>query len=70
MLFFKFFILSFVATADLLDLRDSFEFLLNVYSLGVQFLLQTISFCGYLPQVVLQVLHLALSCADGSLAPV
>lgn len=39
MLFFELFILGFVATADLLDLRDGFEFLLDVHGLCLQLLL-------------------------------
>ncbi len=61
-LFFELFILGFVATADLLDLCDGFEFLLDVQGLCLQLLLQTVPFSGDLPKAFLQVLQLALSC--------
>lgn len=64
MLFFELFELGFVATAYFLDLRDSFEFLLDVQGLCLQLLLQTIPFSSDLPKAILQVLHLALSCSD------
>lgn len=64
MLFFELFILGFVTTADLLDLRYGFEFLLDIHGLCLQLLLQIVSFSGDLPKALLQVLHLALSCCD------
>lgn len=64
MLFFELFILGFVTTAYLLDLRDGFEFLLDVHGLCLQLLLQTVPFSGDLSKAILQVLHLALSCGD------
>lgn len=64
MLFFELFELGFITTAYLLDLCDSFEFLLDVQGLCLQLLLQIISFSGDLAKAILQVLHLALSCSN------
>lgn len=60
MLGLKLLILGFVAAADLLDLCDGFELLLDVLSLGFQFLLQIVSLCGKFPQILPQVLTLIL----------
>lgn len=62
-------VLGFVAAADLFDLSDGFEFLLDVRGLGLQIPLQAVSLGGELTHILPEVLQLTLHGGRGRIRP-